>query len=46
MQALLIFDNGVKYLLTVIDVLSRYGWMVRYDTIGQFNVDSKAEYTA
>jgi len=28
MQAFSKFNNGIKYLLTVIDVFSRYGWMV------------------
>ena len=89
MQAFSEFNYGIKYLLTVIDVFSRYGWMVplktktglevanalkkifqqrkskklwvdrgkefynkhvqeliRYDTIEEINVDSKAEYTA
>jgi len=27
MQAFSKYNNGVKYLLTVIDVLSKYGWM-------------------
>jgi len=27
MRALSKFNNGVKYLLTVIDVFSKYGWM-------------------
>jgi len=32
MQAFSKFNNGVKYLLTVIDVFSRYGWMVPLKT--------------
>ena len=32
MQAFLKFNNGVKYLLTVIDVFSRYGWMMSLKT--------------
>ena len=32
MQAILEFKNGVKYLLTVIDVFSRYVWMVPLKT--------------
>ena len=32
MQAFSNFNNGIKYLLTVIDVFSRYGWMVPLKT--------------
>ena len=32
MQAFSKFNNGMKYLLTVIDVFSRYGWMVPLKT--------------
>jgi len=32
MQAFSEFNNEVKYLLTVIDVFSRYGWMVPLKT--------------
>jgi len=28
MQAISKFDRGVRYLLTVIDVFSKYGWML------------------
>ena len=28
MQAFSKFNNGIKYLLTVVDLFSRYGWMV------------------
>jgi len=32
MQAFSKYNNGVKYLLSVIDVFSKYGWMVPLKT--------------
>ena len=33
-------------ILTCLELCMSLSWAIRYDTIGEFNVDSKAEYTA